>query len=1162
MATPLRVLLVESRADDATLIERELERGGYAVTSRRVETREAMRQALDDEAWDLIVADSMLPEFSGPAALALVQEKELDVPFIVVSGGVGEEAAVEIMRAGAQDFVTRDHLQRLVPVVQREQREAEVRRERRRADQALRESEERYRVLVESSPEPIAVHSGGVLVYANPAAARLMGAAEPAALLGIPVLDFVHPDDRPLVLERIRRTQGEGRLAAAVQERFVRLDGSVIHVETTALPTRFEGRPATQVVVRDITARKRAELTLRFLAQASAKLSASLEYRATLRTVAELAVPELGDWCLVDLVEPDGSFERVAVGYADPARVELARSAERHYGPPTLTAQHGIDRVTRSLATEVINDGAGDVLREVARDPEHARFLKAMAFRSYLCAPLVAHDRLLGTLTLTATQPHRYDPDTVALAEELARRSALALDNAHLFESERAARGQAEAAQRRLAFVADMGTELAASLDVASTLRVVVDRVVTLLADQAVVWVPGSDGAPDNVARAPTAGADEHIERCTLPVLQDPSPLWHAVRTGEASLTPTAITVPLEARGQVLGALGLFGGFHRAAFDEEDLALAREVGRRAGLAVDNARLFERAQAEIAERTRAEAELRASRDQLEAILGGMADGALVQDAAGRFVYANEAAARLAGFHTAAEYIDAMADEISAGLDVVNGDGRPFDYEQLPARRALRGDEPAEMVIQFRRRDTGETRWSLTRARAVTGADGQPLAISIFHDLTDRISTERRLRFLAEAGARLGTSLDEHETLAAITDLAVETLADWAAVYAPEDGGKSLRRIIVADRDPERVPLAQQLETRYPARPNTRSSVWHALRHATPMLIRDVTDAMLVQVAEDAEHLDLLRAFALCSALYVPLQARGRTLGVLGLFTTAVSARRLTAEDLALVEEIGRRAALAVDNARLYAEAREAIRARDEFLSLASHELRNPVAALSGAAQLLARYRRRGQLDAERVERYVATIEHTAAHLVGLTEDLLDVGLLQQGRLPLRFRDVDLADLVRGAVARQQTRGHFPRIRFELRCEPCLLVADAHRIEQVLTNLLDNATKYSPRGELIDIELTGDGGGILLTVRDRGIGLPLGAEERIFEPFGRAANATERNIPGLGLGLYICRQIAERHGGRLWAESAGEDRGTSLRLWLPRHPPMEQPSASDG
>jgi PAS domain S-box-containing protein len=996
----LRVLLVESHADDARTIERELEQGGYDVTSRRVETNAAMRAALEESDWDLIITDYLLPEFSGPAALGLVQERELDVPFIVVSSGVGEETAVEMMRAGAHDFVTKDHLRRLVPAVQREQREAEVRRQQRRADQALRESEERYRILVESSPEPIAVHSGGVLVYANPAAARLMRAPRPSALIGMPVLDFVHPDDRPLVIERIRRTQGEGRMAEAVEERFVRLDGSVIFVETTALPTRFEGRPATQVVVRDITARKRAELTLRFLAQASARLSASLEYRETLRTVAQLAVPELGDWCLVDLVEPEGSFERVAVGCADPSQADLARSAERHYPPPQSGPQLGVGRVARSTQTEVINDVSDDTLRGMARDAEHSRLLEAMAFRSYLCAPLIARDRLLGTLTLTASQPHRYDPDTVALAEELARRSALALDNA--------------------------------------------------------------------------------------------------------------------------------------------------------------RLFEQAQAEIAERSRAEAELRASRDQLEAILGGMADGAVVQDAAARFVYANDAAARLAGFDSAAEYINAMAADVSARLEVVDAEGRPFDYEQLPARRALRGEEPAEMVVQFRRRDTGETRWSLTRSRAVTGADGQPLVISIFHDLTERIGAERRLRFLAEAGARLGTSLDEAETLAAITDLAVDTLSDWAAVYLPEDGGKAVRPTAIAHRDPERVAIARELEARYPPRPGPYSTLWRVLREGTPALVREVPDATLVQIAEDAEHLALLRALQLSSLLYVPLQARGRTLGVLALFTTAASRRRLGSDDLALVDQIGSRAALAVDNARLYAQAREAIRARDEFLSLASHELRNPVAALSGAAQLLNRARLRGQLDAARIDRYVGSIERTAAHLVGLTEDLLDVGLLQQGRLPLRFREVDLADLVRGVIARQQTRGDVQRFRFELACEPCAIVADAHRLEQVLTNLLDNAAKYSLRGEPIDVELVDDGPGVLLTVRDQGIGLPSGTEEHIFEPFGRAPNATERNIPGLGLGLYICRQIAERHGGRLWAESAGEDQGASLRLWLPRRLPAEQPS----
>lgn len=672
------------------------------------------------------------------------------------------------------------------------------------ADQALRESEERYRILVESSPDPIAVHSQGIIVYANPAAARLMGADEPARLVGIPVLELVHPEDRALVIDRIRRTQQEGRLAEPAEERFVRLDGAIINVETTALPTRFEGRPATQVVVRDITAYKRA-------------------------------------------------------------------------------------------------------------------------------------------------------------------------------------------------------TE---------------------------------------------------------------------------------------------------------------------------------------------------ELRASRDQLEAILVGIADGVVVQEADGHFVFANDAAARLAGFNSATEYLSTTAADVSALLDVMDGNGQPFDYAELPARRALQGEPAPEKVVQFRRRDTWQRKWSLTRSSVITGAEGQPLAISIFHDLTERIEAEQRVAFLAEAGARLGMSLDERETLDAVTQIAVQGLADWAVVYMPDADGATLHRLAFAHREYSRMDLVRELEERFPPTSTGRSTIWQVLESATPRLAPDISDAVLQHVAEDADHLRILRELQLISGLYAPLQVRGRTIGVLALFTSAESGRRLNQEDLAVTQEIARRLALAVDNARLYAQTRDAIRARDEFLSLASHELRNPVAAISGTAQLIQRARLRNQLDEATLNRYTSVIERTAAHLATLTEDLLDVGRLQQGRLPLRFADMDLAELVRGVVARQQSRGADIPISLDIQAEACIIRADADRLEQVITNLLENAAKYSPHGGSIQVDVTADADSVSVAVRDYGIGFPPSAAERIFEPFGRAANATERNIPGLGLGLYISRQIVERHAGRLWAESLGEGRGTTFHVWLPR------------
>ncbi len=238
-----------------------------------------------------------------------------------------------------------------------------------------------------------------------------------------------------------------------------------------------------------------------------------------------------------------------------------------------------------------------------------------------------------------------------------------------------------------------------------------------------------------------------------------------------------------------------------------------------------------------------------------------------------------------------------------------------------------------------------------------------------------------------------------------------------------------------------------------------------------------------------------------------------------------------------------------------EAEEAVRSRDTFLSVATHELRTPLTVLKGATQLLLRQGSRGVVDPDRLAQSLHALDRATDRLVGLTADLLDVTRIRTGELPLLPLPIDLATLAGVAVAQARDRAaNDQRLTLDAPADLPPVLADRARIEQVFTNLLDNALKYSPGGGVVAVTVAAHGAGVAIDVRDEGIGLPPGADEAIFAPFGRATNAAASSLPGMGLGLYICRNIVERHGGRIVATSAGEGCGTTISVWLPYAGPL--------
>jgi signal transduction histidine kinase len=215
------------------------------------------------------------------------------------------------------------------------------------------------------------------------------------------------------------------------------------------------------------------------------------------------------------------------------------------------------------------------------------------------------------------------------------------------------------------------------------------------------------------------------------------------------------------------------------------------------------------------------------------------------------------------------------------------------------------------------------------------------------------------------------------------------------------------------------------------------------------------------------------------------------------------------------------------------------------------LRTPLTGIKGYAQILLRAHNRGQLDDDRLRRSLVTIDDAADRLAALVDDLLDVSRIRTGHLPLRLATVNLVAALREAAERYRDHmGDDHTLVLDLPDGDIAADVDVDRMEQVVTNLLSNAVKYSPAGGTVTLSLVGGAGGALVQVQDSGIGLPVESLEAIFQPFGRAANATRRSLPGMGLGLYICRTLVERQGGRIWAVSGGENSGTTFEFWLPR------------
>jgi PAS domain S-box-containing protein len=413
--------------------------------------------------------------------------------------------------------------------------------------------------------------------------------------------------------------------------------------------------------------------------------------------------------------------------------------------------------------------------------------------------------------------------------------------------------------------------------------------------------------------------------------------------------------------------------------------------------------------------------------------------------------------------------------------------------------------------------------------------------VLRDVTRQRRDEDEHKFLAEVGAALASTLDYEETLTRVAELAVRKLADFCAVDVVDDGG-TVSRLRVVSRDPSKESICDLIR-QIPLDRSRPLVIWSVLESSRPAVLHGLTPEMRAAFASDPTCRETFRAVDAQAVLSVPLLAHGKLLGTMT-FLSSTPSREYGPDDVRFAEEIARHAALAIDHARLYREARRAVEARDDVLGIVAHDLRNPVTSILIQSQLLVR---QGAEPEGGAGKPAAAIHRSALRMNRLINDLLDVARIEAGRLSIEPSRVSASDLLSESVEAQRALADQTSLDLRLDAERALpeVWADRERLLQVFENLIGNAAKFTGPGGRVTVGASAGQGEDVFWVSDTGPGVSAEDTPHLFDRFWQARR-TGRH--GAGLGLPIVKGIVEAHGGRVWVETES-GRGTTVAFTIP-------------
>ena len=964
-----------------------------------------------------------------------------------------------------------------------------------------------------------------------------------------------HPDDLEEAGSRWAHSLRTGE-PYEVEYRCRRHDGVWRWFLGRARPVRDEGGRILRWfgTCTDIDDQRRASDSTRLLDEAGALLSASpQDYEATLAALARLTVPWLADWCAIEIAGEDGSSRQVGVAHVDPAKVRFAEELRLRY-PPLPEDPYGVLSVIRTGQPMLLPDIPDEVLAAGARDAEHLRIARELGLRSALVLPLKARGRTLGALTLvTAESGRRYSTGDIPLAEQLASRAALAMDNARLYSEAQESLRRSEEERRLAETLMRIGGSLASELDSTKLVQRITDECVALTgAGFGAFFENRVDENGDSYMLYTLSGAPrEAFTHMPMPrataifgptfrgegtlllddVKQHPdygkSAPYHGMPRGHLPVR-SYLAVSVKSRsGTILGGL-FFGHPEPGRFQPEHARLVEGVAAQAAVALDNARLFHEAR-RMEERFRSLVTATA-----QAVWVTQPDGNIQEDSTSWRAFTGQTYEQWRG--------QGWANAV-----------HPEDREQAARAwtRAVAERRPYEVEYRVRRPD-GTYTPTRVRGVPVLNADGSVREwVGTNSDISSqlraeegarRLEREKAARRLEALRAEVSHALSREGTVPDILQTCAEALAKhleavvarvWLHVRATEslDVAGNAGPLAPPRERWGRLPLGGSNMVSEVAR--TRQQLWVDRLNAEPRVL----DTAWVRETG-------VRAFA-----GIPLVVKDQLVGVLGVYNLqplgedAVAALATVAD--AIAQGVERRRA----EEALKQHAQELARSNEElqqFAYVASHDLQEPLRMVASYTQLLGR-RYKGKLDAD-ADEFIHYAVDGVNRMQRLIQDLLTYSRVgTRGRQP---KPCDAGRALERATANLQAA--IQETGATVRSGPLpQVLADETQLAQVFQNLIGNALKFHGAAPP-QVEVTGEprGAEVRFTVRDRGIGIDPQYFDRIFIIFQRLHGKEE--YPGTGIGLAICKKIVERHGGRIGVESE-QGKGTTFWFTLPAAPP---------